>query len=53
MLIEPQFATPEIEALWSAEARIARMVAFEAALAAAQGELGVIPQQAGGAIATV
>ncbi len=51
MLIEPQFATPEIEALWTADARIARWLAFEGALAEAQGELGVIPKDSGAAIA--
>ena len=41
----------EISACFSAEAEIAAMVAFEAALADAEAEAGVIPAEAGAAIA--
>lgn len=51
MLLEPQFRTAEIDALWSAEARIGRMLTFEAELALAQAELGAIPAAAAAAIA--
>src|SRR5689334_18363624 len=53
MLIEPQFRTPEADAVWSAEARVGRMMEFEAALAAAQAEQGLVPDSAAAAIGTV
>ena len=49
-MIEPQFTTPEMDALWSGSARIARMAAFEAALAQAQAECGILPKDVAAAI---
>jgi 3-carboxy-cis,cis-muconate cycloisomerase len=43
-LLVPLFGAPAMEALWSSEGTIGAMLAFEAALAAAEGEAGVIPQ---------
>ena len=51
MLIEPQFRTEEMDALWSARARLRRMLAFEAELALAQAECGAIPDAAAATIA--
>ena len=52
MIIEPQFRTPTADRLFSAEARIGRMVAFEVALAEAEAAIGLIPREAATAIAT-
>ncbi len=46
------FADPEVAACLTAEAQVAEMVAFEAALARVEGRLGVIPAEAGEAIST-
>lgn len=51
MIIEPQFRTPTADRLFSAEARIGRMVAFEVALAEAEAAIGLIPHEAATAIA--
>lgn len=50
MLIEPQFRTAFSDHLWSGKARLARMIAFEVELAAAEADLGVIPADASAAI---
>ncbi len=44
------FSTPAIRALWTDEAVIDAMIRYESALAAAQGECGVIPADAARAI---
>jgi 3-carboxy-cis,cis-muconate cycloisomerase len=49
--IEDMFTTPEMAALFSAEAHVARMLQFEAALARAEAHAGVIPNAAADAIA--
>jgi 3-carboxy-cis,cis-muconate cycloisomerase len=43
--------TPEMAAIWSAEACVRRMLAFEAALARAEARAGIIPNAAAQAIA--
>jgi 3-carboxy-cis,cis-muconate cycloisomerase len=48
---EALYSTPRMAALFSDEAHIARMLAFEAALARAEAACGVIPAHAAGAIA--
>lgn len=50
-LLSPLFGSPAMEAAWSERAGIAAMLAFEAALAAAEAEAGVIPATAAGPIA--
>ena len=45
------FTTPEMAAIFSGEAQVAAMLRFEAALAAAEARLGVIPRSAAEAIA--
>jgi 3-carboxy-cis,cis-muconate cycloisomerase len=50
MLIEPQFRTAFADRLWSGNARLARMIAFEVELAAAEADLGLIPADAANAI---
>ena len=50
MLIEPQFRTSVSDQIWSARARLARMVAFEVELAATEADIGLIPQAAADAI---
>lgn len=45
------FTTPEMAAVWSGEAQVRRMLAFEAALARAEAGAGVIPVEAAEAIA--
>jgi len=42
-LLAPLFGSPAMQALWSDEATVVAMLHFEAALAAAGGEAGVIP----------
>lgn len=44
------FSTPEMEAIFSLEAHVERMLMFEAALARAEAKAGVIPQEAADAI---
>lgn len=46
------FTTPEMTALFSGQAHVRRMLAFEAALARAQARAGLIPDAAANAIAT-
>src|SRR5690349_1506788 len=48
--IDELFATPEIAAVFSAEAHVRRMLDFEAALARAEASAGVIPPEAAAAI---
>ena len=49
---QDQFSTPELRAIFDEEAVIQRWLDFEAALATAQGELGVIPKEAAKEIAS-
>jgi 3-carboxy-cis,cis-muconate cycloisomerase len=49
-LAEALFTTPEMASVFSAEARLRRMLDFEAALARAQARAGVIPHAAAAAI---
>ena len=51
LFLEPQFRTAEADRLWSEPERLARMIAFEVALAAAEADCGVIPEPAAAAIA--
>ena len=51
--LDAQFHSPEIAALFGQERQIAHMLAFEGALARAQGDLGLIPTEAGQAIAAL
>lgn len=46
----PLFSTPRMAAIFSPEAHVQAMLAFEAALARAQARVGIIPQQAAEAI---
>lgn len=48
---DPFFSTPEMAAVFAPEARVARLLAFEAALARAQARAGIIPATAADAIA--
>lgn len=48
---EALFTTPEMAAIWSGEAQVREMLAFEAALARAEARAGVIPADAAEAIA--
>lgn len=50
-LFGDQFSTPEMRAVFDEEAMLQRWLDVEAALAAAQAELGLIPQEAAAAIA--
>ena len=50
MLIEPQFRTATADHLWSAAARLKRMIAFEVELASAEAEVGIVPVAAADAI---
>lgn len=45
-LLAPLFGSPAMEAVWSDEATVLAMLTFEAALAVAEGEAGVIPASA-------
>jgi 3-carboxy-cis,cis-muconate cycloisomerase len=45
-LLVPLFGSPAMEAVWSAEGTVAAMLAFEAALAAAEADAGVVPAAA-------
>jgi 3-carboxy-cis,cis-muconate cycloisomerase len=49
--IDGLYTTPEMAAAFSAEAHVRQMLAFEAALAAAQARAGVIPREAAASIA--
>lgn len=51
LTIGNSFSTPEMRELWSEQARLRRQLDVEAALARAEGELGLIPQDAADAIA--
>lgn len=53
MLIETQFRSAAADAIWRLEARLQRMLAFEAALAAAQAECDLIPADAASTITAV
>lgn len=53
MLTEPQFRSALGDRVWSGEARLARMAAFEAALAGAQAAAGLVPGAAAEVIASV
>lgn len=46
------YTTPEMVAIWSAEAHVRAMLAFEAALVQAEARAGVIPAEAAAAIAS-
>lgn len=50
-LLAPLFGSPAMEAVWSDEATVVAMLHFEAVLAVAEGEAGVIPASAVGPIA--
>jgi 3-carboxy-cis,cis-muconate cycloisomerase len=50
-LADAVFSTPALRATFSGEALVARMLAFEAALARAEARAGIIPAGAGAAIA--
>jgi len=50
-LLAPLFGSPAMEAVWSDEAAVVAMVAFETALAAAEAEAGIVPKAAAAAIA--
>lgn len=50
-LLAPLFGSPAMEAVWSDEAAVVAMVAFETALAAAEAEAGIVPPDAAAAIA--
>lgn len=50
-LLAPLFGSPAMEAVWSDEAAVVAMVAFETALAAAEAEAGIVPPAAAAAIA--
>ncbi len=49
-LLSPLFGSPAMDAVWSAEATVRAMLVFEAALAAAEADAGVIP---GAAVAPI
>lgn len=51
MLIEPQFRSATADRIWSLDERLRRMLAFEAALASAQAECGLVPAGAATRIA--
>jgi 3-carboxy-cis,cis-muconate cycloisomerase len=50
-LLAPLFGSPAMEAVWSDEAAVVAMLAFEEALAAAEAEAGVIPAAAAAPVA--
>lgn len=52
LLIGNNFGTPEMRAVWSEQNRLTRQVDVEIALALAEGDLGVIPQDAASTIAS-
>ncbi|MEM4196304.1 MAG: adenylosuccinate lyase, partial [Methanothermobacter sp.] len=49
--VEFRYGTPEMKAIWEAENKLQRMLDVEAALARAEGELGIIPEEAATEIA--
>lgn len=49
--VEFRYGTPEMKAIWEAENKLQRMLDVEAALARAEGELGIIPEEAAAEIA--
>ncbi|WP_409308329.1 adenylosuccinate lyase [Pectobacterium sp. B1J-3] len=51
LLIGNNFGTPEMRDVWSEHSRLTKQVEVEVALALAEGELGVIPQDAANTIA--
>lgn len=53
VMLQNNFSTAEMRAVWNDEARITKQLAVEAALAQAEGELGLIPQDAAKKIAKV
>ena len=46
LLLGNNFGTPEMREIWSEQNRLTQQINVEVALALAEGELGVIPQQA-------
>ncbi len=44
-LLAPLFGSTAMEAVWSDEAAVVAMVAFETALAAAEAEVGIVPRR--------
>lgn len=51
LLLGDNFGTPEMRKIWSEQNRLTQQINVEVALALAEGELGVIPQQAALSIA--
>ncbi len=51
LLLGNNFGTPEMREIWSEQNRLTQQINVEVALALAEGELGVIPQQAALSIA--
>ncbi|MFC3393513.1 adenylosuccinate lyase [Brenneria rubrifaciens] len=51
LLIGNNFGTPEMRDVWSEQNRLTKQVEVEVALALAEGELGIIPQEAANTIA--
>lgn len=49
--IEFRYGTPEMKAVWESENKLQRMLDVEAALAQAEGKLGIIPQEVADEIA--
>ena len=47
------FTTPAMRAVWSDENRVQKYLDFEAALARAQGKLGIIPKNAAAEIVSI
>jgi 3-carboxy-cis,cis-muconate cycloisomerase len=52
-VIEPLYSTPEMTAIFAPEEHVRQMLAFEAALARAEAQAGVIPPEAADEIAAV
>ena len=50
MTVDPGFTTPEMARIFSSESRVDLMCRFEAELAAAQAEIGIVPVEAAEAI---
>lgn len=53
MIFDPGFSTPEMTRIFAPESRLALFCRFEAELAGAQGELGLVPPEAAAEIARV
>lgn len=53
IVLQNNFSTPEMRAVWSEENRFQKILDVERALALAEGELGVIPKEAAEKIASV